>query len=133
PGDSGAGAPRNPGPGCWKGVERSAGRPSTERASAGASGQPRRAAQRARPGRRRHPHVRRRPAGGGWSAVIFRRAWWWALDYAYAAYWQVRAVGGRTPGRELLGGDRRPVLVLPGVYETWQFLRPMVDALSAAG
>jgi len=65
--------------------------------------------------------------------MIFRRARWWALDYAYAAYWQVRAMAGRAPGPELLTGDKRPVVVIPGVYETWQFMRPLVDALHAAG
>jgi pimeloyl-ACP methyl ester carboxylesterase len=30
-------------------------------------------------------------------------------------------------------GDRAPVLLLPGVYETWQFLRPIADALYALG
>src|SRR5690554_7668268 len=65
--------------------------------------------------------------------MILRRARWWALDYAYAAYWQVRAMAGRAPGPELLTGDKRPVVVIPGIYETWQFMRPMVDALHEAG
>ena len=55
------------------------------------------------------------------------------LDYAYAGYWQVRALVNRTAVSELLGGDDRPVIVIPGIYETWQFLRPMVDALHRAG
>lgn len=65
--------------------------------------------------------------------MIFKRAWWWMLDYAYAGYWQVRATVTRTPATELLGGSERPVIVIPGIYETWQFLRPMVDALHDAG
>jgi len=35
---------------------------------------------------------------------------------------------GRYPGGEL-----SPVLILPGVYETWQFLRPVADHLHALG
>jgi hypothetical protein len=65
--------------------------------------------------------------------MIFRRAWWWALDYAYAVYWQSRALTTRAPATDLLGGVKRPVVVLPGIYETWQFMRPMVDALHEAG
>lgn len=30
-------------------------------------------------------------------------------------------------------GDRRPVVILPGVYERWHFLRPIADRLAAAG
>ena len=30
-------------------------------------------------------------------------------------------------------GARDPVLLLPGVFETWQFLRPVADRLNAAG
>jgi pimeloyl-ACP methyl ester carboxylesterase len=55
------------------------------------------------------------------------------LDYAYAGYWQFRAVAIRTEVSDLLSGDNRPVIVIPGIYETWQFLRPMVDALHDAG
>ena len=65
--------------------------------------------------------------------MIVKRAWWWMLDYAYAGFWQIRAITTRTPTTELLGGSERPVIVIPGIYETWQFLRPMVDALHDAG
>lgn len=30
-------------------------------------------------------------------------------------------------------GDRRPVVILPGVYERWHFLRPIADRLADAG
>ncbi|MCJ1685913.1 triacylglycerol lipase [Rathayibacter sp. VKM Ac-2927] len=30
-------------------------------------------------------------------------------------------------------GDGAPVLLIPGIYETWQFLRPIADRLHAAG
>jgi hypothetical protein len=65
--------------------------------------------------------------------MIGQRARWWILDYAYAGYWQAKAAVTRTSTSQLLGGDRRPVIVIPGIYETWQFLRPMVDALHQAG
>jgi len=66
--------------------------------------------------------------------VSMRRALsWWVRDYAYAAYWQVRATLDRSPHGELVRGEKRPVLVLPGVWETWGFLRPLIDPLHAAG
>jgi len=62
-----------------------------------------------------------------------RYAWWWTLDYAYAIYWQVRSAITRPDTAQLREGAGRPVIVVPGIYETWQFMRPMVDALHEAG
>ncbi|MCR2762681.1 hypothetical protein NQ152_04070 [Microbacterium sp. zg.B48] len=70
------------------------------------------------------------------------RGWWWALDYAYAARRQLAIVGALgTPGRRRpgprawrSGSDRlAEIILLPGVYEHWTFLRPLGDALNAAG
>lgn len=62
-----------------------------------------------------------------------QHAWWWLLDYAYAGYWQLRAALTHYRTADFPGGGRRAVVVIPGVYETWQFLRPMVDELHRAG
>ena len=40
--------------------------------------------------------------------------------------------GGRAPS-DYLSGTRRPVLVLPGIYESWHFMRPLIERLDAAG
>ncbi|WP_345761247.1 esterase/lipase family protein [Diaminobutyricibacter sp. McL0608] len=58
---------------------------------------------------------------------------WWAEDYAYAAGWQARAAFDRTDPAVFEDGSGRPVLMIPGVYEPWQFLRPLIDALHGAG
>lgn len=62
-----------------------------------------------------------------------KRAWWWLADYAYATSWQVRAAVGRTRSADFASGDGRPVVIIPGIYETWQFLRPLIDRLHGAG
>ena len=64
---------------------------------------------------------------------MIARGWFWFLDYVYVSWWQLRHVFSRglPEGFEL--GDQAPVLLLPGVYETWQFLRPVADRLHAAG
>ncbi len=63
---------------------------------------------------------------------IVRGVSWW-LDYLYVGYWQVRhALGGRS-AIHYLSGKRSPVLLLPGVYETWQFLSPVADVLHRRG
>jgi hypothetical protein len=71
-----------------------------------------------------------------------RRALWWAADYAYAARRQAAVLSfpwsiGRSrpiPAGWHEGQDDLPeIILLPGVYEHWTFLRPLGDALSAAG
>jgi len=73
---------------------------------------------------------------------LIGRALWWAADYLYAARRQLAILSlpwaiGRprpTPRAWDHGSSTLPELVLlPGVYEHWTFLRPLGDALSAAG
>ncbi len=40
---------------------------------------------------------------------------------------------GPTTADDYLDGDRPPVVVIPGVYETWHFMRPLMDALHDRG
>lgn len=60
----------------------------------------------------------------------------WALDYLYAGARQLAFLteGRRTPARWRTGDPAKPqVVLLPGVYEHWSFLRPLGDALNADG
>lgn len=75
-------------------------------------------------------------------ASRFQRAWWWAADYAYAAGRQLAVLEApwssrlrsRTPPSWASGKAGLPeVILLPGVYEHWTFLRPLADDLNAAG
>ena len=61
----------------------------------------------------------------------------WVLDYVWVSWRQARVLftpprWRRTPDtyRE---GEREPILLLPGVYETWQFLKPIADRLNSEG
>lgn len=63
----------------------------------------------------------------------FRNLAWWAQDYAYAGVWQVRAFFNRVDPTTYRRGDRTPIVVIPGVYETWKFLQPLVEDAHAAG
>jgi pimeloyl-ACP methyl ester carboxylesterase len=74
----------------------------------------------------------------GFGAPPLKAAWWWARDYAYAAHRQLAAVGAlggqRSPRHWLRGNDALPeVVLLPGVYEHWTFLRPLGERLNRAG
>lgn len=62
-----------------------------------------------------------------------RHGGWWILDYAYAGYWQLRGLLGPTDADDFLSGTRRPVVIIPGIWESWSFLRPLIDRLHAAG
>lgn len=58
---------------------------------------------------------------------------WWAEDYLYALGAQLRSAFSRTRPDEFLSGSGRPVVVIPGVYEDWRFMLPLVRRLHKAG
>jgi hypothetical protein len=67
------------------------------------------------------------------SRVGLREAVWWARDYAYVSVaWVGSHLGNDHPG-SYASGDGRPVLIVPGVYENWRFLRPIITALHREG
>ncbi|WP_435744826.1 esterase/lipase family protein [Microbacterium sp. PMB16] len=45
----------------------------------------------------------------------------------------MRAFFGRTDAASFASGDAAHIVVLPGVYETWKFLQPLITALHARG
>ncbi|MFJ6653808.1 esterase/lipase family protein [Microbacterium sp. NPDC091313] len=64
---------------------------------------------------------------------LVQDALWWVRDYAYAAAWQLRAAVDRTDPRAFADGAGVPIVILPGVYETWRFLQPLIGALHERG
>jgi len=64
---------------------------------------------------------------------VLRNAGWWVADYLYAGYWQVRAMFDRTDPASFASGSAAHIVVLPGVYETWRFLQPLVVAMHERG
>ncbi len=63
-------------------------------------------------------------------------AGWWAADYAYALDRQVAGLLSRTAPDDYTRPSPAaapPVLLLPGVYETWRFLEPLARELHAHG
>jgi pimeloyl-ACP methyl ester carboxylesterase len=55
-----------------------------------------------------------------------------AVDYAWAYRLRLTTLRGHDPGK-LLDGAGRPVLLLPGVYETWHFLEAVGNHLHGLG
>ncbi len=68
-------------------------------------------------------------AGGS----LLQKGLWWLQDYAYAAGWQVRGILSRIQPDAFHQGHRRPVVIIPGVYENWQFMLPVIRAVHDAG
>jgi len=70
-------------------------------------------------------------------SAALRKASVWALDYLYAARHQVRAVLSRDDPAVLIApgdqGERSPVVLLPGIYETWRFLLPLARHIHDGG
>lgn len=64
---------------------------------------------------------------------LARNLGWWVRDYAYAVAGQGRAFIDRTDPATFREGPGVPIVVIPGVYETWQFLEPIVTALHGRG
>ena len=65
-----------------------------------------------------------------------QKLWGWALDYAYVTYWLARAVVGRgKPDQRLhpASQPRPPVLIIPGVFESWRFMQPVAEHLYRRG
>lgn len=57
----------------------------------------------------------------------------WAKDYALIALlWAATAAAPEDPGA-FATGPLRPVLLVPGVSENWQFLRPLINQVHEAG
>ena len=63
----------------------------------------------------------------------FRVLGWWIRDYAYALYWQARAEITRVDPNSFLTGHLTPIVVIPGVYETWRFLLPLISVMHERG
>ncbi|MBO3095907.1 esterase/lipase family protein [Cellulomonas dongxiuzhuiae] len=57
----------------------------------------------------------------------------WARDYVWIVAAQARATLRPPPADALVSGDRTPVVLLPGIYETWPVMHALARALHAAG
>lgn len=57
------------------------------------------------------------------------------LDYAYVLRHQLRATFDRSSPDALVAGEGpgSPVVLLPGIFETWRFLRPLAEHIHSLG
>jgi pimeloyl-ACP methyl ester carboxylesterase len=64
---------------------------------------------------------------------IGTRARWWAEDYIAAVDLQVRGMTTGGDPHRYRSGHLRPCVAVPGVYEAWYFLQPVIEALHGRG
>lgn len=66
-------------------------------------------------------------------STALKIAGWWAKDYVYALGRQLRSAVSRVSSDEFLSGTGRPVVVIPGIFEDWRFMLPLIRNLHEAG
>jgi len=59
--------------------------------------------------------------------------YYWALDYLYVTTEQLKSVMSRDNPEQYRVVNGTPVLLIPGVYENWRFMRPVARLLSTKG
>ena len=67
---------------------------------------------------------------------MIRRLVSWYLDYLYVGFWQLRRLFHRYDPQIYqhgTGQSRIPIILIPGIYERWHFMKPIADALHEAG
>jgi len=64
-----------------------------------------------------------------------RNGFYWALDYAYVLRVQAAALVHPNPPASYVQGRHGlpPLVIIPGVYESWYLMKPLLDFLVAAG
>lgn len=62
-----------------------------------------------------------------------KRAKYLALDYGYVLLARLRTLRYGLKAPDYHDGDQPPVLILPGVFETWHYLKQIADVLHGGG
>ena len=68
--------------------------------------------------------------------TLTKNAGAWAADYVYITSTQLKGLVARRKSAESSSNADKsyfPVVVLPGIYETWYVMKPVVDVLEAHG
>ena len=68
-----------------------------------------------------------------WLRSLREKLAWWIADYAFAGYWQMRALFGSRRVERYRTGDANPVLAIPGIWETWRFMLSLIVKIHDAG
>jgi len=68
---------------------------------------------------------------------LVKNIYFWAADYIYVGYWQLRDVISKWDPRSYeikdISDKRISIVLLPGIYESWKFMRPLAKVLYERG
>jgi triacylglycerol lipase len=66
---------------------------------------------------------------------MIKLAWYIFLDWTYSAWWQLRSLLAFDKAEDYKKDSisKPEILILPGVYESWRFMKVLNDQLSQAG
>lgn len=61
--------------------------------------------------------------------------YYWMLDYGYVTYWQVFGLLKRYDAKRYIevNSHRDPIILIPGIYERWHFMKPIAELLHSRG
>ena len=68
--------------------------------------------------------------------TLFKNGYAWFLDYLYVSYWQIHSLLIRINEdtyRQKQQGKAIPIILIPGIYENWRFMKPIADLLYKKG
>jgi len=62
-------------------------------------------------------------------------AYYWIMDYVYIFYWQTVGLIKKYDAKKYINDNshKDPIILIPGVYESWQFMKPIADLLFTHG
>ena len=61
---------------------------------------------------------------------------YWFIDYVYVVYWQIKGAVWSydiSAYTRVVDTARPPIILLPGIYEKWHFMKPVADVLRQHG
>jgi triacylglycerol lipase len=64
---------------------------------------------------------------------VIKNALFWALDYTYLSKMQLQSLTSNDTVTSFQNASGSAVLLLPGIYENWHFMKPIAAVLAAQG
>jgi triacylglycerol lipase len=64
---------------------------------------------------------------------VIKKALFWALDYTYLSKMQLQSLTSNDTVTSFQNASGSAVLLLPGIYENWHFMKPIAAVLAAQG
>ena len=64
---------------------------------------------------------------------LFRNSWYWLLDYSYVVTHQLKSFFDHSHPSQYRQKSTTSIILIPGIYENWKFMKPIAKLLYAEG